>query len=290
LSASSLRPSNSAATASPSAAAVHDIVCDMVADKAEAEIAPASGWSDYRAVFLSAEVQDLIRSRLLLPLDGPGSAPLAGDGPASSPKKRKFEAAGGGPAMIEDASWTVCCMDGTTFSVAMPEHALVSELKRAIGRLRELAYFALELFIKDVEDALGDSRPLSSVGRVPLFLLMKAATDRLALEALFKNTGGAGWADKGGWCTDVDLDDWHKVKVDAEGRVVELGLHENCLAGSISSELQQLSGLQALSLYNNQLTGCIPTELGQLGALTHLNLQNNQLSGCIPAEFGLLVL
>jgi hypothetical protein len=55
---SPLRPSNSAAAASLSAAAVHDMVCDMVATQAEAEIAPASGWSDYRAVFLSAEVQD----------------------------------------------------------------------------------------------------------------------------------------------------------------------------------------------------------------------------------------
>jgi hypothetical protein len=57
---SPLRPSNSAPAASPSAAAVHDMVCDMVATQAEAEIPPASGWSDYRAVFLSAEVQDLI--------------------------------------------------------------------------------------------------------------------------------------------------------------------------------------------------------------------------------------
>ena len=106
-------------------------------------------------------------------------------------------------------------MDGTTFSVAMPEHALVSELKRAIGRLRELAYFAIELFIKDVEDALADSRQLSSVGRVPLFLLMRAASDRLALEALFKNTGGAAWTHKDGWGTDADLGDWRKVKVEA---------------------------------------------------------------------------
>jgi hypothetical protein len=161
---SPLRPSNSAATASLSAAAVHDIVCDMVVAQAEAEIPPASGWSDYRAVFLSVEVQDLIRSRLLLrPRDGAGSAPLAGDGPAGGAKKRKIDAAAAaGPDIIEDVSWTVCCMDGTTFSVAMPEHALVSELKRAIGRLRELAYFAIELFIKDVEDALADERSLTA--------------------------------------------------------------------------------------------------------------------------------
>ena len=52
--------------------------------------------------------------------------------------------------------------------------------------------------VKDVEDALNDAKPLRSVGRVPLFLLLKRASDRLALEALFKSTGGAGWHRKGG--------------------------------------------------------------------------------------------
>jgi Leucine-rich repeat (LRR) protein len=164
----------------------------------------------------------------------------------------------------------------------------VSELKRAIGRLRELAYFVIELFIKDVEDALADERPLSSVGRVPLFLLMRAATDRLALEALFKNTNGPDWTEKDGWCTDAALGDWNKVDVDAEGRVVKLKLKENGLAGSISSELQQLSCLQRLVRHKNQLMGCIPAELGQLGSLVKLTLNGNQLSGSIPTELGQL--
>ncbi|MFB0955922.1 MAG: crosslink repair DNA glycosylase YcaQ family protein, partial [Alistipes putredinis] len=43
--------------------------------------------------------------------------------------------------------------------------------------------------------------------------------------------------------TDAALGDWRKVGVDADGRVVKLRLQENGLAGSISSELQQLSGL-----------------------------------------------
>ena len=82
-----------------------------------------------------------------------------------------------------------------------------------------MAYFAIELFIKDVEDALADERPLSSVGWVPLFMLMRAASDRLALEALFKNAGGPDWTEKGGWGTNTELGDWHKVRADAEGRV-----------------------------------------------------------------------
>ena len=48
------------------------------------------------------------------------------------------------------------------------------------------------------ERLLNDAKPLRSVGRVPLFLLLKRASDRLALEALFKSTGGAGWHRKGG--------------------------------------------------------------------------------------------
>jgi hypothetical protein len=45
-----------------SAAAAHAIVCDFVtAQAASSETAVSSGWASYRAVFLSAEVQGLIR-------------------------------------------------------------------------------------------------------------------------------------------------------------------------------------------------------------------------------------
>jgi hypothetical protein len=48
-----------------SAAAAHAIVCDFVtAQVASSETAASSGWASYGAVFLSAEVQDLIRARL----------------------------------------------------------------------------------------------------------------------------------------------------------------------------------------------------------------------------------
>jgi hypothetical protein len=48
-----------------SAAAAHAVVCDFVtAQAASSEAAASSGWASYRAVFLSAEVQDLIRARL----------------------------------------------------------------------------------------------------------------------------------------------------------------------------------------------------------------------------------
>jgi Leucine-rich repeat (LRR) protein len=119
-------------------------------------------------------------------------------------------------------------------------------------------------------------------------MLPKPASDRLALEALFKSCGGAGWKKKGGWMTDAELGEWEGVTVDAEGRVTELDLYGNNLAGPLPSEIQQLSALQTLDLRWNKLTGPIPAELGQLGALTWLNLAENQLSGPVPKELGQL--
>jgi hypothetical protein len=131
-------------------------VCEFVAAQAKADTKACGGWVGYREVFLSAEVQDLIRARLAG--DGAGSPPAEGDaaedGPGSS-KKRKLESDSETVAAI---SWTICCMDGATFSVEVPERARVAEIKRAIGAAREVPYFAMELFIKDQEKALGAGR------------------------------------------------------------------------------------------------------------------------------------
>jgi hypothetical protein len=133
-----------------------------------------------------------------------------------------------------------------------------------------------------------DERRVGLADRVPLFLLTKCPSDRLALEALFKSTGGANWTNKTGWMTDAELGDWHGVTVDEEGRVTHLDLRENGLAGPLPSDMQQLSALRFLLLQKNQLTGPIPAELGQLGALQGLFLFANQLSGPIPRELGQL--
>ena len=271
--------------AGPSPQAVHHLVCEFVA--AQAEVAAGSGWTEYSQVFLSAEVQGLIRSRL----PGAGSPPPTdsvgdgGGGGGSKKKKRKLDA---DVAAVADVSWTVCCLDGTTFSVAVPEDTRVAEMKRAIGRQREVAHFSFEVFVKGEEEPLDDERRLLSAKKVPLFMLPKDVSDRLALEALFKSCGGADWNRKQGWTTDTELAEWEGVKVDAEGRVTELDLEENNLAGSLPSELQQLSALTFLCLHGNNLSGPIPPELGQLEALADIRLGCNQLSGPIPAELGQL--
>jgi Leucine-rich repeat (LRR) protein len=258
-----------------SAIDAHALVCDLVAAQADNE-GESSSWADYGAVFLSAEVQDLIRAR------------LGGDGPVVDGPRKKSKLAISSPVSSADVSWTICCMDGATFSVAVPEDAPVAELKRAIGVLREVPCFTMELFVKDVEAALDDAKPLRSLDRAPLFLLLKPASDRLALEALFQSTNGAGWREKGGWMTDADLGEWFGVTVDAEGRVIKVVLEYNGLAGPFPREIQQLSALEQLDLDRNRLTGVIPAELGQLAALRLFTVYENQLSGPIPAELGQL--
>ena len=69
----------------------HAIVCDFVAAQAaSSETAASSGWATYRAVFLSAEVQDLIRARLGDAGQDDAAAEVHDDGTADgqvSPKK-----------------------------------------------------------------------------------------------------------------------------------------------------------------------------------------------------------
>ena len=276
-------------TSALSAAAAHDSICAMVTAHAESGSEGARGWADYGAVFLSAEVQDLIRARLPQD-DGPGPPPTPTED--RGPKKRKLEgrSAPDEPADVS-ASWRICCMDGNDFSVVVPivpEHVSVSEIRDAIVTLREVPRFAIELFRKGAEDPLGDEMQLGTASQVPLFLLLKEVSERVALESLFKSTGGKDWTNKTGWCTDADLGDWHGVKVDAEGRVVALELHKNGLAGPFPSEVLHLSALEELGLGTNRLTGPIPAELGQLGGLTQIGPAENQLTGPVPTELGQL--
>jgi hypothetical protein len=209
---------------------------------------------------------------------------------AQAEAETEAEAPPAAPAVVlssvdDEVSWTVCCFDGATFSIAVPEGTRVAEMKRAIGALREVPQYAMELFVEGKEEPLDTEKRLISAEKVPLFMLPKAASeDRLALEALFRSCGGAGWEEKGGWMTDADLGEWFGVTVDAEGRVIKLLLNSNNLAGPLPSELRQIPALQELGLFNNKLSGPIPAELGQLEALTMLSLGHNQLAGPIPAE------
>ena len=109
-----------------------------------------------------------------------------------------------------------------------------------------------------------------------------AETDRQALVDLYNRTGGANWKHNSNWLTDAPLSDWYGVRVDANGRVVELTLAQNGLTGQIPETIDTLSQLGVLDLAGNALTGNIPGTIGSLINLGSLLLQNNQLTGTVP--------
>ncbi len=112
--------------------------------------------------------------------------------------------------------------------------------------------------------------------------------ERTALEELFHITGGPNWTNNTNWLSDVPLDGWYGVTADAEGRITSIDLSRNGLAGTIPSELGELTHLTSLSFSENKLSGAIPIEIANLSNLADLDLGYNQLSGGIPSEFGLL--
>ncbi len=111
-------------------------------------------------------------------------------------------------------------------------------------------------------------------------------SERDALVAIFRATGGSFWAQKTNWLSDEPIASWHGVTADQNGKVIELNLNRNYLYGSIPDELASLTNLKILRMQGNSLVGSIPPALSNLNALTNLELQNNLLSGPIPAELG----
>ena len=111
---------------------------------------------------------------------------------------------------------------------------------------------------------------------------------RVALTALYGETGGAHWKEAANWLTEAPLRDWHGVETDDEGHVTSIDLGYNNLRGRLPSELALMDRLETLRLIGNGLTGHIPPELARLDRLATLNLSVNLLTGPIPPELGRL--
>ncbi len=121
------------------------------------------------------------------------------------------------------------------------------------------------------------------------------AGDRAALVAFYHATAGPDWTDGAGWTSDEPIDAWHGVATGADGRVTEIALPENNLAGTLPAALGNLTHLRRLDLGGNRFGGPLPAELGDLAALEELSLWHDDdlldpdddgLTGTIPATLG----
>ena len=130
----------------------------------------------------------------------------------------------------------------------------------------------------------------SASGSAVVTVAQVPTTDRGLLEALYKATGGAEWANNENWLTDALLREWYGVSVDDQGRVIGLDLTRNKLTGPIPSVLTELANLEWVRFGDNELTGLIPPKLGGLANLRELALERNMLTGPVPPNLGNLTL
>ena len=92
-----------------------------------------------------------------------------------------------------------------------------------------------------------------------------ASEDRAALVALYRATGGSGWANNqrndGKWLVDdpdSSISEWYGVTTDDNGRVTKLELQGNNLVESVPDDLKLLTALELLRLEENDLWECMP--------------------------------
>lgn len=117
-----------------------------------------------------------------------------------------------------------------------------------------------------------------------------------ALKQLYINTSGTSWDNNNNWSTVTtatpqtfcDLEQLHGIKLNANGRIIEVDLSDNNLSGTIPSIISNLVEVVDINLSSNQLSGAIPNQFSNLSALQILNLSNNNLVGSIPSSFAAL--
>ncbi|CAN6562453.1 unnamed protein product [Malus baccata var. baccata] len=68
--------------------------------------------------------------------------------------------------------------------------------------------------------------------------------------------------------------------------ILQIGMSENKLVGSIPNGFGNLVKLETLWLSRNRLSGHIPPDVGRLHNLYQLNMSLNSLSGNVPSSFG----
>lgn len=112
--------------------------------------------------------------------------------------------------------------------------------------------------------------------------------DLEALKALYQSTNGSKWNNNTGWlkgdpCT---YPYWYGLYC-INGRVLQINLVYNGLAGKIPAELAKATALQVFRGYSNLLEGKIPPEIFTMQSLQIFDVNTNILSGNLPSSISM---
>ncbi|MGB3196657.1 MAG: leucine-rich repeat domain-containing protein [Saprospiraceae bacterium] len=124
--------------------------------------------------------------------------------------------------------------------------------------------------------------PIQAKANAPICMCNRTS-DSLALVALYQSTNGANWIAP--WNLSQPITTWSGVNLDASQCVRALILNNRGIAGTIPSEIGNLSNLRSLFLFGNNFTGAIPSSLGNLTLLEDLLLNDNSFTETIPDIF-----
>ena len=108
--------------------------------------------------------------------------------------------------------------------------------------------------------------------------------EREALAQLYGTAGGENWVNGDNWGdTSEPVENWYGVITNNAGRVTELRLGDNGLAGELPDELENLDCLENLDVSDNSdLEGELPLGLMGLSKLMTLHINGTDL--CAPEE------
>ncbi len=136
-------------------------------------------------------------------------------------------------------------------------------------------------------------RQFAAVGALLIAASASAAipsSERQALIAIHESTNGQGWTQKTNWLGAAGTEcTWHGVQCDeTQSNVVDLGLYDNNLDGTLPSAIRNLTKLRFLQVWQNNLRGTLPAEISELGDLEAMYAGNNHFTGTIPSQWGAL--
>lgn len=122
----------------------------------------------------------------------------------------------------------------------------------------------------------------------PMKFFQTDPNDLEALKALYRSTNGSKWNNNTGWlkgdpCT---YPYWYGLYC-VGGRVLQINLVYNGLAGKLPPELAKASALQVFRGYSNLIEGTIPPEIFTMPSLQIFDINTNILSGRLPSTISM---